>query len=139
LTSKSSQTPEPRTVGLAHKAGPTVFVYPEDALQFVTATTSFASTHRDEAEGPHLHGHTFHVAVTEIGVSFGLHEHLVEVASELHLHSLDDMLVGSAQDLRSMASWFMERLLMRHPRITRVEIWTADRPEERYGVDREAR
>ena len=108
-------------------------------MNHVTVTTSFASTHTDKAESEYIHGHTFHVSARELGVSFDLLDHLVEIAQELHLHSLDDMLIGSGQDLRSMTAWFMERLILRHPRIDRVEMWVADRPEERFGVDREVR
>lgn len=106
-------------------------------MNYVTVSTSFASTHRDETESPYIHGHTFHVSVTEKGFSEHLRVDLVDVASELHLHSLDDMLVGGGQGLTSMASWFMERLLIRHPRISRVEIWFD--PDERVGVEREIR
>lgn len=108
-------------------------------MRRVTAQALFASDHMDEAESPYIHGHTFYVAATEVGSSVALREDLAEVASELHLRSLEDMLVGGSQDLSSMASWFMERLLLRHPRLTRVELWTADRPEERVGVEREIR
>jgi len=105
----------------------------------VTAQALFASTHQDEAESPYIHGHTFYVAATKVGTSVALREDLAEIAAELHLQTLEDMLVGGGQDLHSMAAWFMERLLLRHPRLTRVELWVADRPEERVGVEREIR
>lgn len=108
-------------------------------MRRVTAQALFASTHMDEAESPYIHGHTFYVTATEVGSSVALREDLAEIASELHLQTLDDMLVGGGQDLDSMAAWFMERLLLRHPRLSRVEIWLADRPEERVGVEREIR
>lgn len=108
-------------------------------MKQATATTSFASTHRDEAESPYLHGHTFFVSVTESGEPRDLKSDLDAVAAELHLHSLDDMLVGGGQSLDFMAAWFMERLLLRHPKVTFVEIWMADRPEVRVGARRELR
>jgi len=104
-----------------------------------TATTSFASTHRDDAESAYIHGHTFFVSATESGESSGLRSDLDEVAAELHLHSLDDMLVGGDQGLDHMAAWFMERLLLRHPRMTFVEMWVADRADVRVGIRRELR
>ena len=112
-------------------------------MRHVTATASFASTHRDEAESPYIHGHTFWVAVTELGTDEltrkGLDEDLLQVVIELHLHSLDDMLVGGSQELGGIATWVQERLLMRHPRIVLTEIWVADRPEVRIGIRREIR
>ena len=104
----------------------------------LTAQTSFATTHRDEAESPYKHGHTFIIRVHEVGVPTELQPALEAVAQELHLHDLDDM-VGAPQSLDSLARWFMERLLINHPRITRAEIWVADRPEVVIGVGREAR
>ena len=107
-------------------------------MKDLTATTSFATTHKDEAESPYKHGHTFHVTVNEIGEPTDLQESLEEVAQELHLHDLDDML-GVPQTLESMAMWFLERMLINHPRIRRAEIWVADQPEVRVGVSREVR
>jgi hypothetical protein len=103
-----------------------------------TATTSFATTHRDEAESPHKHGHTFFVTVIELGEPTTLQSSLEDVAQEIHLHDLDEML-GVPQTLDSLAMWFMERLLINHPRIKRTEIWVADRPEVHIGVSREVR
>lgn len=108
-------------------------------MKHLTATASFASTHREESESPYLHGHTFFVSATETGESHDLDKDLSAVALELHLHSLDDMLVGGGQGLDFMAAWFMERLLLRHPRITLVEMWIADRPDVRVGARRELR
>jgi hypothetical protein len=108
-------------------------------VKHLTATTSFASTHRDEAESAYLHGHTFFVSATETGESQSLLGDLEAVAAELHLRSLDDMLAGGGQGLDHMAAWFMERLLLRHPRMTLVEMWVADRPDVRVGTRRELR
>ena len=112
-------------------------------MRYIVAEDTFASTHRDPDEGPHLHGHSFHVAVTELGNDAGvrhvLTDHLSEVLSELHLHCLDDMLVGGSQTLDGIAAWVMERLLINHPRITNVEVWAADRPGVHVGVAREIR
>jgi hypothetical protein len=104
----------------------------------LTATTSFATTHRDEAESPYKHGHTFIIKITEVGEPTSLQPALEAVAKELHLHDLDEML-GVPQTLESLAMWFMERLLINHPRITRADIWVADRPEVVIGVGREVR
>ena len=109
-------------------------------MRRVTAQGQFATSHKDEACAPYLHGHTFHVIATEIGIAeYDLLEDLDGVVGELHLHSLDEMLVGGGQDLESMSAWVMERLVMRHPRLTMVEMWTADRPALRVGVEREVR
>ena len=107
-------------------------------MKDLTATTSFATTHRDEAESAYKHGHTFFITVTEIGEPTALLEALEEVAQELHLHDLDDML-GVPQTLESLAAWFMERLLINHPRLQRTEIWVADQPDVRVGLSREVR
>lgn len=111
-------------------------------MRRVTAQAQFASSHKDEACGPHPHGHTFHVIATELGspsTSVDLFDDLAEVVAELHLHSLDDMLPAVSQDLGSMSSWIMERLTIRHPGLVTVDMWTADRPEERIGAEREIR
>lgn len=112
-------------------------------MRHVTASVTFASTHRLESEGPHRHGHTFHVEATELGteggVRYDLHPDLASIVFELDLHDLDDMLVGGSQSLDGIAAWIMERLLLRHPRLTTVEVWTADHPEVRIGVTREIR
>lgn len=107
-------------------------------MKDLTATTSFATTHRDEAESAYKHGHTFFITVTEIGEQTTIQSSLEEVAQELHLHDLDDML-GVPQTLESLAAWFMERLLINHPRIRRTEIWVADKPDVRVGLEREVR
>lgn len=112
-------------------------------MRYIVVERSFASTHRDPEESDHLHGHTFHVVVTELGNDAGVREiladHLGDVLVELHLHSLDDMLVGGSQTLDGIAAWVMERLLINHPRITKTEVWAADRPGVRVGVMREIR
>lgn len=112
-------------------------------MRYIVVEDSFASTHVDPDEGPHLHGHSFHVSVTELGNDAGVRDilavHLSDVLSELHLHSLDDMLTGGSQKLDGIAAWVMERLLINHPRITKVETWVADRPGIHVGVVREIR
>jgi hypothetical protein len=108
-------------------------------MRDITARAVFASTHRDEEESPHLHGHTFTVEVGEKQGDGSLEAHLSEVVSELHLRSLDDMLAGGAQDYHSIAAWIMERLLLRHPRLAWVEVSVADRPHMAWGERRETR
>lgn len=110
-------------------------------MKLVIASATFGSTHRDPAEGPHLHGHTFHVSATETGSDIGdeLGADLRMVVAELHLRSLDDMLVGGSQTLDGIAAWLMERLLLRHPGLSIVEVWVGDRPDVRIGVRRETR
>jgi 6-pyruvoyl-tetrahydropterin synthase len=109
----------------------------------ITVSATFASTHRDENEGPHLHGHTYRVTATELGndagVKYELLPDLKAVLSELHLHSLDDMLVGGSQTLDGIGAWVMERLLNRHPRLVRVDVHTADQPDVSVSVMREIR
>lgn len=113
-------------------------------MRDITATAHFASTHRLESEGPHLHGHTFSVQATELGteaggVKYDLLPDLQAVLSELHLHNLDEMLFGGSQSLDGIGTWIMERLILRHPRLVRVEVWTADQSGVRVGVTREIR
>lgn len=112
-------------------------------MRQITASATFASTHRDASEGPHLHGHTFTVTATELGndagVKYELRPDLIAVLSELHLHSLDDMLVGGSQTLDGIGAWVMERLLSRHPRLVRVDVFTADRSDVVVSVLREIR
>ncbi len=65
----------------------------------LTATATFDSTHQDpDREGPHLHGHTFTVSVTErsdlTGLCRTLQTDLNAVVRSLHLHTLTDMLYG---------------------------------------------
>ena len=93
---------------------------------FLTTTVTFDSTHQDEKEGPHLHGHTFTVSVTEKasleGLCSTLQADLTTVTRSLHLHTLSDMLYGGAQTLDGVGAWIVERLLLEHPHITRVEV-----------------
>jgi len=109
----------------------------------ITVTATFASTHTDESEGPHLHGHSFVVTATELGndagVKYELLPDLRAVLSELHLHKLDDMLVGGSQTLDGIGAWVMERLLSRHPRLVRVDVSTADQGNVVVSVLREIR
>ena len=107
-------------------------------MKDLTATTSFATTHRDDAESAYKHGHSFFITVTEIGEQTTLQADLEAVARELHFHDLDDML-GVPQTLESLAAWFMERLLINHPRLKRTEIWVADQPDVHVGLSREVR
>lgn len=92
----------------------------------LVATATFDSTHSDPGEGPHLHGHTFTVSVTEKATLEGLcptlAADLLTVTRSLHLHTLTDMLYGGNQTLDGIGSWIVERLLLQHPRITRVEV-----------------
>lgn len=112
-------------------------------MRYVTAEAYFGSTHLDAAEGPHLHGHTFHVSITELGTEYGLRgdleADLQTVVAELNLRDLREMLVGGSQTLDGIAAWVMERLLLNHPRITRAEAWVADKPWVRAGLTREIR
>jgi hypothetical protein len=120
-----------------------LFVVRRARLRQISAQASFASTHREEREGPHLHGHTFIVTAHELGsdagVKYELLPDLSAVLNELHLHNLDDMLTGGSQTLDGIGSWVMERLLTRHPRLVRVELSTADQPGTIVAVLREIR
>ena len=97
----------------------------EDTVRSITVTVTFASTHREPTEGPHKHGHTFYVTAEELGSDAGVRADtradLTKVVSELHLHSLDEMLVGGQQTLDGIGAWIMERMLMRHPRLVTVD------------------
>ena len=90
-------------------------------MRSISVTATFASTHRDEREGPYLHGHTYQVTATELGndagVKYELGPDLRNVLAELHLHCLDDMLTGGSQTLDGLGAWLMERLLINHPRL----------------------
>lgn len=110
-------------------------------MKYVTAKATFASTHLEPSEGPYLHGHTFSVWVTELGtidtLPMTLGPDLRALVSELDHRHLADMLTGGSQTLDGIATWIMERLLGRHPRIVRVEVEAED--GVRAGVMREVR
>ena len=130
--------------GSALVAGPSsLSAHKGNELRQISVSATFASTHRDEAHGPHIHGHTFHVRATEMGndagVRYDLLPDLEAVLSELNYHSLDDMLIGGSQTLDGISSWVMERLLTRHPRLVRVEVHTADQPDVVVASLREIR
>lgn len=113
-------------------------------MRQIAATATFASTHKDEREGPHLHGHTFVVTAHELGNDAGVKYELLPdlqavVVGELHLKSLGDMLMGGSQTLDGIGAWVMERLLINHPRLVRVDVSIADQPEVVVSVTREIR
>ena len=92
--------------------------------RYTKVTDGFDATHLDPDEGAHLHGHRFTVEVVEQSEVATLIEHdLHAIVLELHLRDLGQMLVGGSQSLPGMASWFMERLLTKHPRVISVEVW----------------
>lgn len=106
--------------------------------RYIVVGTTFAASHRDPDESPHRHGHTYHVEVTEqTEIRSSLAAHLADVCSELHLRDLDEMLVGGSSSDPGIASWIIERLLMLHPKITRIEVWTDH--ASRHGMTRELR
>ena len=106
--------------------------------RYIIARFSFDATHSDPLETPHLHGHHFVVEVTEqTEVTTQIVWNLQAICSELHLHQLSDMLVGGSQTGQGIASWILERLLINHPKITRLELWWD--PDLRYGITRDIR
>jgi hypothetical protein len=106
--------------------------------RYVVASAYFDATHHDPLESVHPHGHHFEVEVTEqTEVTTKILERLVDILSELHQHSLDDMLVGGSQTGQGIASWILERLLINHPKITRIELWWDRRLK--YGITRDIR
>jgi hypothetical protein len=125
------------------RADPSSFLSRETFVRQLSVSATFASTHRDEREGPHLHGHTYRVTAVELandaGVKLDLVTDLDDVLAELHLHDLDEMLYGGSQTLDGIAAWVMERLLTRHPRLVRVEASTLDQPGIVMAVLREIR
>lgn len=130
--------------GSASDGRPVLFFCPPEArVRQITVTATFASTHRDPSEGPHLHGHSYVVAATELGndagVKYELLPDLRAILSELHLHSLDEMLIGGSQTLDGIGAWIMERLLSRHQRLVRIDMHTADQPDVVVSVLREIR
>ena len=106
--------------------------------RYTRAKASFDATHSDPEESPHVHGHRFNITVVEQSeIQTGLLEDLLDIVGELHLRPLGDMLVGGSQAGPGIASWFMERLLTQHPRITSVEAWWNN--DVVYGVKRDVR
>jgi 6-pyruvoyl-tetrahydropterin synthase len=106
--------------------------------RYAIARFSFDATHHDPLESHHLHGHHFTVEVTEqTEVTTDIRRNLEAICNELHLHQLNDMLVGGSQTGQGIASWVMERLLINHPKITRLELWWD--PDFRYGITRDIR
>lgn len=105
----------------------------------ITVRASFAATHKDKAEGPHLHGHSFVVSASERDPGeASLRDDLQAVARELDRRDLGEMLVGGEQSYHSVAAWVMERLALRHPRLMSVEVSVADDPQAVYAVVRES-
>lgn len=106
--------------------------------RYIVVSQHFDASHRDPDESPHRHGHSYQIEVTEqTEIRSSLPAHLSDVCSELHLRDLDDMLQGGSSTNPGIASWILERLLINHPKITRVEVWTD--PRHRYGITRELR
>jgi hypothetical protein len=91
--------------------------------RYTKVVDGFDATHFDPEESAHLHGHHFAVeAVEQSQVDTGLQGDLAVICRELDRHRLDEMLVGGAQDGPGLASWIMERLLTKHPRVISVEV-----------------
>lgn len=107
--------------------------------RYLTVERYFDATHLDKLScSTHLHGHRFHVKVTEQAeLPTNLLGHLADICDELHLHRLDEMLTGGGQTLDGLGSWILERLLINHPKITAIEVWFD--PNERRGIRREIR
>jgi hypothetical protein len=98
----------------------------------------FDATHRDPDESSHVHGHRFTIEVVEQSeVPTPIVDDLAAICMELHLRDLEQMLVGGSQSLTGIASWFMERLLTKHPRVVNVEVWYDD--FHRAGISRTVR
>lgn len=75
------------------------------------------------------HGHSYTIEITTVDqFDWSLGEDLAIVAAELHLKSLEDMLVGGDPSAVGLGVWFLERLQLGHPKITRAEVW------EGFGV-----
>lgn len=112
-------------------------------MRSISVTDRFASTHRDAAHGPHIHGHTYVVTAHELGNDAGVHREIQDdlkaILDELDMHNLDEMLIGGAQTADGIAAWIMERLLTRHPRLVKVDLVIADEPDVMVSVTREIR
>ena len=107
-------------------------------MRYIVATSEFDASHQDPDESPHRHGHHYIVEVWErTEIRSDLLGDLRSVLDELHLRDLDEMLNGGSSSGPGIASWIMERLLINHPKIERVEVsWGWG---QRYGVTREVR
>lgn len=57
-----------------------------------------------------------------------------DICVELDGRQLNDMIPGVVPTADGIASWFMERLLLSFPRVTRVTVW--ERPQCAFTVSR---
>ena len=91
------------------------------------------------------HGHAYRVEVEsqlrfdpvkrQVTDSTALQQAVTEICSELHGRSLNEMIPAITPTADGIASWFMERLLLSFPRVTRVTVW--ERPQCAFTVSRE--
>lgn len=103
-----------------------------------TVGRTFSASHQPLHDGSiGRHGHDFRVEVTVAGSNYDLGPALNLVTDELEGRSLEDMMPGAETAVSGIASWFVERLALTFPKLTRVTVWEG---ANRYAtVDRELR
>lgn len=91
----------------------------------IRVTTTFDAGHVDNSRirCQRHHGHRFEAAVEKrIGGDFDLEADLAAVTLEWHLRDMCEMLHAKSVSIETIATNLAERLLLRHPSITRVEV-----------------
>jgi 6-pyruvoyltetrahydropterin/6-carboxytetrahydropterin synthase len=113
----------------------------------VSITGSFDSGHviPGHPECGRDHGHAYRVEVESqlrfepvkrtVTDSSPLRGVVADICAELHGRSLNEMIPAVTPTPDGIASWFMERLLLSFPRVTRVTVWES--PQCAFTVSRE--
>lgn len=106
---------------------------------FVTFTAHFAAGHRIHRGIAHReHGHDWKVAVSSIDThDWDLEDDLRNLVLPFHLERIEDLLVGGEASMEGIARWLMERLILAHPKVVRIEVWES--PDASTVVTREIR
>ena len=91
---------------------------------FLAFTVDFSaghSVHRGQPSRPH--GHNWIVeATTTDPHDWALYDALVAVCLELKERPLEEMLAGGDPSAHGLGIWIMERLLLGHPKVIRIEV-----------------
>lgn len=113
----------------------------------VTYSAEFEAAHTiaGHPECARQHGHRYRVEVRsrlryhaerrQVTDSEMLRKAVADIAAELNLRSLNEMIPAITTTPDGIASWFMERLMLSFPLVTQVTIW--ERPHCAFTVTRE--
>ena len=94
----------------------------------LTVESAFDAAHSSHRGEPsRAHGHHYRVSASTIEPGdWVLLDDLHLLTQEFDQRPVEDMLNGGRSDVCSMAANFLERLVMAHPGIVRVEVWESD-------------